>query len=754
MSAATEAVPAAPRSAKPAKPIWLIFTGLMLAMVLASLDQTIVSTALPTIVGDLGGLNSLAWVVTAYLLTSTVSTPLYGKLGDLYGRKRVFQIAIVIFLVGSALCGTAQNIGQLIGYRALQGLGAGGLMVGAQTIIADVVPPRERGRYQGYFGAVFGVTSVAGPLIGGFFTDHLSWRFVFYVNLPFGLLSLAVCAVALTVPAVQLKPRIDYAGFVLLSTVVTCLVLITTWGGNQYDWGSPTILLLGAAMVLSLVVFVVVEGRATEPVIPLSLFRNPTFLVAAGVGFLVGFAMFGAITYLPQYQQIVRGASATASGLQLLPLMAGLLLASIGSGQIISRTGRYRVFPIAGMAVVVLGMFLLGHLDQHTSAFVGGVYQFVLGFGLGLVMQVLVLAVQSTVDIRDLGSATSSTSFFRSIGGSVGVSVFAALFNSHLSDHLKEKLPANSGVSPSSLRGSPEQLATLPPSVHAAYVESFVASLQSVFHVAIFFAAAGFLISLLLPKIELRGTTGGEAATTGAGLTAVGQQFGLVDCGAVAVHQEVRARLRAATAALARIDELLAEGRLTGPAGAHLRRLYRARLADLTAGADLTGEDRTAEKANPATWRAALDLLRIERRALAQGSVADQSQVEPVGRARAERDVRVRALQEALAVIEGGGHPDVSPEDRESLRDLLTDRIQSLSSHGASVADPYADQRAYGAEPAPDEVISGIWDAVADVLATERRVLTELEPELSADTGARLERDHVSEQDHLAISAR
>ena len=466
--------------------ITLIFVGLMLAMLMASLDQTIVSTALPTIVGELGGLQHLSWVVTAYLLASTVSTPLYGKLGDLYGRKGVFQVAIVIFLIGSVLCGIAQNMTMLIAFRGIQGIGGGGLMVGAQAIIADVVSPRERGRYQGYFGAVFGASSVAGPLIGGFFTDHLSWRWVFYVNVPLGVVALAVTTVVLRLPAGRVEHSIDYWGAAFLTAGVTSLVLLTTWGGTQYAWGSPEIVGLGIVTLVSLALFVAVESRTAEPILPLHLFRQRVFTVASAVGFILGLSLFGTITYLPLFLQLVTGASATNSGLLLLPLMAGLLTSSIVSGQVISRSGRYRLFPIVGTALMCAGMLMLSRIDAATTQGAVSLDMVVLGLGLGLVMQVLVLAVQSSVERGDLGVATSAATFFRSVGGSVGTAIFGAVFANRLSGNLAHDLPPQALAKlGGTLSGSPAALRALPEAMRTGYLTAFADAVATVFLVGL-----------------------------------------------------------------------------------------------------------------------------------------------------------------------------------------------------------------------------------------------------------------------------
>ncbi|MFD7390606.1 DHA2 family efflux MFS transporter permease subunit [Streptomyces sp. NPDC059852] len=482
---------------------------LLLGMLLAALDQTIVSTALPTIVSDLGGLEHLSWVVTAYLLASTAATPLWGKLGDQYGRKRLYQVAIVIFLVGSALCGMAQDMTQLIAFRALQGLGGGGLIVLSMAIVGDIVPPRERGRYQGLFGAVFGATSVLGPLLGGVFTEHLSWRWVFYVNLPVGVVALAVIAVVLHIPRRGTRHVIDYLGTLLIAAVATGLVLVASLGGTTWAWGSAQIVGLAVASVVLGLVFVAVERRAAEPVLPLKLFRVRTFTLSAVISFIVGFAMFGAMTYLPTFLQVVQGISPTLSGVHMLPMVAGMLLSSTGSGQIVSRTGRWKVFPIAGTGVTALGLLLLHQLDTGTSTALMSVYFFVFGLGLGLVMQVLVLIVQNAVPYEDLGVATSGATFFRSIGASFGVAIFGTIFANRLDDLLVAafrgvELPP--GASLEGLEADPRGIAGLPTALRPAALDAYATAITDVFLYAVPVALLGFLLAWFLREDKLRGS--------------------------------------------------------------------------------------------------------------------------------------------------------------------------------------------------------------------------------------------------------
>jgi EmrB/QacA subfamily drug resistance transporter len=515
----------------------LVFGGLLLVMLLAALDQTIVATALPTIVGDLGGLSHISWVVTAYLLAQTAVTPLYGKLGDMYGRKIVLQAGLIVFLIGSALCGQSQSLDELIAFRALQGLGGGGLMVSAQAAIGDVVPPRERGRYTGLFGAVFGLASIAGPLLGGFLTSDLSWRWIFYVNLPLGIVAFFVLAATLPTVSERVHHVVDYLGTALLAAGLTAIVLAASLGGTSYAWGSPFIIALAIVGVLLLVAFSFAERRAAEPVLHPRLLTNRVFVVTGAVGFVVGFALFGAVTYLPLFLQVVKGATPTGSGLQLLPLMGGLLITSILSGQLITRTGRYKPFPIIGTAVMTLGLYLLSTMSPTSSRAAISLFMFILGLGLGMVMQVLILAVQNAVDYADLGVATSGATLFRSIGGSLGTAVLGAIFANRLASELKSVFP--SGIAGHAATGStvdPKQIAALPPVLRDGYLHAFTNALSTVFLVASAFALVAFGLAWFIRQLPLRETVASpDMADTFAGprdtdsLAVVIDQIGRLD---------------------------------------------------------------------------------------------------------------------------------------------------------------------------------------------------------------------------------
>ncbi|WP_067969248.1 MDR family MFS transporter [Nocardiopsis trehalosi] len=493
--------------------VLVIIGALLLAVLVAALNQTVVSTAMPRIASELGGLSHISWVVTSYLLAVTATTPLWGKLGDQFGRKWVLLTCLVLFLAGSALCGTASTFGTLIAYRAVQGIGGGGLMVLAQAVIGDVVPPRDRGRYQGLFGAVFGVASVAGPLIGGFIVDNLSWRWVFYVNVPLGVIAFATLLLVLPRTSGRDRQTVDYAGITLIAAASVCLVLVTSWGGTTYDWVSPQIAALAGAAVVLAALWWVSARRAADPVLPLTLFRNRVIVVGMLVSFAVGFAMMGAMAYLPLFLQIVHGYSATASGLHMLPMVLGMLLCSIGSGQLVSRTGHYKAYPIVGTALVTVALLLLSTLDPDTPFAVMSVYFFLLGSGLGLTMQVVVVVVQNAADYRDLGAATSAATFFRSIGGSVGTSIFGAVFAGHLSADIAARadgLDLPPGVRPEQLQNNPGLLDRLPPEAARAFLESYSGAVDTVFLAATPVAAAGFVFALFLKQIPLRTTIGSD----------------------------------------------------------------------------------------------------------------------------------------------------------------------------------------------------------------------------------------------------
>ncbi|GAB1690487.1 MDR family MFS transporter [Krasilnikovia sp. M28-CT-15] len=505
--------------------------GLAIAMLLAMLDNMIVAPALPTILGELGGLNHLAWVTTGYILASTVATPIWGKLGDLLGRRSTFIASIAIFLIGSVLCGMSQNMAELVGFRALQGLGAGGLMVGVMAVLAEIVPPRDRGKYQGVMMAVMPAAMIGGPLVGGFITDHLSWRWAFYVNLPLGVIALAVCWFTLAkLPRGTGRVRIDWTGSALLTTWITALVLITSWGGTEYDWSSPQILGLAAVTVLAFAAFVIVERRATEPIMPLAVFRNRNFSLAGTLSFIVGFAMFGGMTFLPQFQQFVQGASATNSGLLLMPMMIAMMVTSLAGGAVISRTGRYRALPIAGTILMAAGLALFASMDTDTTKTTTSLYMVVLGLGMGCLMQTTMLIAQSSAPLRDVGAATGAATFLRNMGGSLGVSMLGSVYTHALTDSITEHAGAAAGAGNAPVsRMTPELLRSMPEAARHLFQQAVTDGVSAVFTWGAIVAAVGLLVALAIRHVPLRGFAKEQpAASAEASTDAVAVEAGAV----------------------------------------------------------------------------------------------------------------------------------------------------------------------------------------------------------------------------------
>jgi EmrB/QacA subfamily drug resistance transporter len=484
-----------------------IFGALALVLLLASLDQTVVATALPTIVRDIGGLTHLSWIVTAYLLATTVVVPLYGKLGDLFGRRIVLQTAVVIFLVGSALCGLAQNLPELIAFRIVQGLGGGGLIVTAIAVVGDVVPPRERGRYQGFFGGIFGLSTVLGPLIGGFIVDNLSWRWIFLINLPFGLAALAVINRTFRPHKRATRVDIDYIGAALLAIALTSLVIITSLGATLAREAPVSMFAISALGAIALGMFIYAETVVPEPLLPLSLFKERAFIIATSVGFIVGMALFGSITLMPVYLQVVQGLDPTSAGLHMTPMMLGVFVSSVTSGQIISRIGRYKMFPVLGTGLMTLGLVLLARITLATSAWAASLYMLCLGLGLGMVMQILVMSVQNAVAYEQLGVATSGTTLFRSIGGSVGAALFGGIFSFTLQNKLAASVPQLAEVA-----NDPTAIAALTEPLRSTYLELFVDSLRPVFMTAAALAFMSFLLTFGIREVPLRTSLSPEPA--------------------------------------------------------------------------------------------------------------------------------------------------------------------------------------------------------------------------------------------------
>jgi EmrB/QacA subfamily drug resistance transporter len=674
MGVIAEPVQVDPTSSLTHRRVLVIIGALMLGMFLAALDQTVVSTALPTIVGDLHGASHLTWVITAYLLTSTVSTPLWGKLGDQFGRKFFFQAAIVLFLVGSVLSGLSHSMLELILFRAVQGLGGGGLMVGAQTIIGDVVSPRDRGRYSGIFLGMFGVTTVIGPLIGGIFVDSIGWRWIFYINIPFGAMALIVTALVLPGALSRVHRVIDYLGSALLALSATALVLFASLGGTSYAWTSPFIITLGVSGVVLAVAFLFAERRAKEPVIPLHLFSNSVFSAAGAIGFVIGFAMFGAITFLPLFLQEVKGVSAIQSGVRLFPMMGGLFIASVGSGVLVSRWGRYKVFPVVGTALTTLGLYLMSLIGVHTGAWTMAAYMTVFGLGLGLVMSVLLIAVQNAVPYEELGTATSGTTFFRMIGGSFGTAVFGTIFASLVSNNILKALHVATAPPGFNINAdNPAAIHRLPAAVQAAVVSGIAHTVQTVFLIAIPVAFVAFLLSWTLPELELRRSIHTTEAAEGLGIpeprTSLGELQRILER---AASRENRRELYATLASRAHIE--------LDPRGVWM--LYR--LADRP---DCTLEQvGTRLKVEPHRLEGGIDSL-VSAGMLRKDTNGDGCNLVLTGTGHAAIERLTAARRDSMTELLEGWDPQAHPEVVVMVRDLakvlLADDDKLLADAGA-----------------------------------------------------------------------